>query len=137
MKILKLLFIIIVISFVGTTTIILADYSHSFTGITLPNFSKYYNSPDMLKSDASVQKVKKLTAVDKLSGNDMAVMGLVERKSGSAYIKGTEYDLVTNKFVEMGYGSQQSGTFRLKLRAKNSFLTEGRFTGIWQYEYTS
>ena len=137
MKVIRAMFAMMIISLIFSGVMVAAS-SHGFTGITLPALAGEYNSPDKVKSDSSVQKVSKTSATSNLTGGEVAVEGRVGLKSGtSSYSYGSWVTLTKGDWTSMTNASGQSGTFRLQLQTKKSFVNKCTFYGAWWYEYTS
>lgn len=83
MKYLKALFFILIVSLIFSGSLVMG-YSHGFIGIKLEALSKIYNSPEMVKTISSDQKVKKISATSDATGGEIAVRGRVCLKSGTS-----------------------------------------------------
>lgn len=133
MKLLRGTLVLLVVSLIFSGTIVFSS-NHGFTGVTLPSLSGTYNSPDIVKSNSTLQKVKKISATSNLTGGEVAVEGRVGLKSGtSSYLYSSWTTLPKGSWTTIE-DSEGTGTYRLQLRAAKSFVNKCTFYGNWQYE---
>lgn len=136
MKSLKVILVLLITSLIFSGTFVVAS-SHAFIGITLPAFAGKYSSPDKIKRDSTIQKVKKTSATSNLTGGEVAVEGRIGLKTGSSsYLYSDWKTLPKGNWVNIP-NTGQSGTFRLQLKTAESFINKSTFYGNWWYEYTS
>lgn len=133
MKFFKVLFFILIVSLIFSGSLVMG-YSHGFTGIKLEALSKIYNSPEMVKTISSDQKVKKISATSDVTGGEVAVEGRVCLKSGTSICSYSSWeDLPKGKWVEINK-TNELGTYKLQLHTKRSFLNASTFYGTWWYD---
>lgn len=128
MKKIKVVLIVFLITCVSSLMNVKAGYL-VMSSITIPSFKGYFTSDEAVKETYSNQYMKKIGAVDKLSGDGRAILGCISGVSGGFT------DLVDNEFTILenspsGYG-QIPATYRLLLQSKKWLVTEAYFTGNW------
>lgn len=99
-------------------------------GLTIPAFTGITSTGNWDKDNFGNQTAIKISCRDNLSGNEMAVLGRTYRVN-----TGTNSDWVSlpkgKDVVISGGANTNPGTYRLQLKAKNSFVTTGSFSGAW------
>ena len=106
-----------------------ADSYLGLVGVTIPRLHGVYTSPSVEKTTISNQYVKKIGAVDNLSGDDRA-MGARLKNVTTYYAS-----LVTGQYTQLfndnaGLG-QTTGNYQLQLRATKSTVSTVSFSGTW------
>lgn len=106
--------------------------SVAIVNLTIPNLSHTVTTGNHNKDNFGVQSAVKTGCKDNLSGNEMAIQTRVYSINYGSY--GNWYNLPkgSNVTITSSDGVLASpGTFRLNLKAKNSFVTTGNFNGAW------
>lgn len=128
MKKFKVVFSVFVVTCILSIMNVKAGYL-VISGVTIPSFSGIYTSEEAIKDTVSGQYLKKIGAVDKISGDGRAIL---------AQIQGVPYgftQLADSGFTTMpisngGYGGVP-GPYRMLLKSKKWLATEAYFTGNW------
>lgn len=106
----------------------------AITDFTIPRGSNPAATGNYNKDNFSYQYATKTTCTDSLSGNEMAVQGNVYSVNYGRYSgwkslpKGQSVQLTTDN------SNSHPGTYKLNLKATNSFVTTGRFYGAWNLD---
>lgn len=106
----------------------------AITDFTIPRSSNIATTGKHDKDNFSYQYATKTTCTDSVSGNEMAIQGNVysvnyNRYSGwKSLPKGQSVQLTTDN------SNSHPGTYKLNLKATNSFITTGRFYGAWHLD---
>lgn len=131
MKYVKYMTLLLTITTVLAASGVFAN-SVAIVNLTIPNFSNPVTTGNHNKDNFGVQSAIKTGCTDNLSGNEMAIQTRVYSVNYGYY--GSWYNLPkgTDVTITSSDGALASpGTFRLNLRAKNSFITTGNFNGAW------
>lgn len=129
MKKLKIVVSLFLFTCILSLNNIKADSYLNFASITVPSMQGIYTSSSVYKTSLSNQYIKKIAAIDKLSGDERTIGARL--KDVTTYyaktVKGSYVQLFNNN---SGLG-QTTGSYKLQLKAEKWTATSSAFSGSW------